>query len=161
DYRRYEIRQPDEIRQLNIQTHNTTNYVTVDNFIVNRSVDPHWVEQESGHRIDVVPATRVIAKPELVVPVNTGAKIAVTTHQDIPTGTGKPNSAPPPNPAALNAPAPKVTASVPPASANALDNTTGTKGYASPPGKPPEQGPNAPFSNGPAASTPLPQQQQL
>jgi len=96
DYRRYEISQPDEVRRVISQTTDSTRYATVNNYVVNQSVDVKAVEQASGHKVEAVPATTVVKKPELVTQVSEGKQTQIEARQETPTGSGKPNSAPPP-----------------------------------------------------------------
>jgi hypothetical protein len=103
DYHRYAISRPQDVQQVISQTSNVTNYTTVNNHVVNQSIDVRAVEQASGHRVEAVPAAAVIKKPELVTSVDEGRQTQIEARQEIPTGIGKPNSAPPPPPAQSNA----------------------------------------------------------
>ena len=95
DYHRYEVSQPDEVRRVISQTTDSTRYTTVNNYVVNQSIDVKTVEQASGHKVEAVPATTVVKKPELVTQVSEGKQTQIEARQEAPTGSGKPNSAPP------------------------------------------------------------------
>ena len=94
DYQRYAISRPDEVKRVISTTTNVTNYTTVDNYVVNQSVDVRAVERASGRKVEAVPATTVVKKPEFVIPVSEGKQAQIEARQEVPTGTGKPNTAP-------------------------------------------------------------------
>jgi hypothetical protein len=61
-------------------TTNVTNYVTINNRIVNRSVDVVQVERASGRRVERAMAREVVKAP--VTPVNLGRQVEGRERQD-------------------------------------------------------------------------------
>ncbi len=80
--------------------HNTTNithYTVVNNYIVNRGVDPRDVQRASGHPVVHVTLTQAIKRPQFVAQANKGVQIQQHMRQINPRGTGQANSAPAPS----------------------------------------------------------------
>jgi hypothetical protein len=78
DYYRYAYDRPRVVNIVN-NTTNITNYVTVNNRIVNRSVDVARVERASGRRIQQVEARTVVRTP--IETVDRGRQIATVERQ--------------------------------------------------------------------------------
>jgi hypothetical protein len=74
DYIRY-IPPRNEFPTIINRTQNVTNYVTVNNYIVNRSVDVGRIERAAGRRIQPVPEQQVIRSNTPIVAVNQGRQI--------------------------------------------------------------------------------------
>ena len=98
DFRRVVIRDPVRIVNIIRQTRNVTNYVVVNNFVVNRSIDVRVVERAAGRPIPVVRAATVIRRPNLVASITIGQRVQVRMREIVPRGRGVANSAPPPPP---------------------------------------------------------------
>src|SRR5258706_643293 len=79
DYIRY-APQPREYRSFINTTRNITNYQTVNNYIVNRSVDVRQVEQASGRRIAEVNPRDVIRNAP-ITPIETGRQVQIEERQ--------------------------------------------------------------------------------
>jgi hypothetical protein len=133
DYRRYEVSRTDEVQALISHTSNTTNYVTLNNHVVNQSIDVHAVEQASGHKVEVVPASVVLTKPELVTSVDVGKQAQIQARQELPTGSGKPNSAPPASQLPASGQAAASQAGAQPAQSGASGNNSPTTSAATTP----------------------------
>ena len=78
DYYRYAYDRPQVVNIVN-NTTNITNYVTVNNRIVNRSIDVTRVEQASGRRIQRVEARNVVRAP--IETVDRGRQIATRERE--------------------------------------------------------------------------------
>jgi hypothetical protein len=78
DYYRYAYPRPQVVNIVN-NTTNITNYVTVNNRIVNRSIDVTRVEQASGRRIQRVEARNVVRAP--IETVDRGRQIATRERE--------------------------------------------------------------------------------
>jgi len=78
DYYRYAYDRPRVVNVMN-NTTNITNYVTVNNRIVNRSVDVARVERASGRRIQQVEARNVIRTP--IETVDRGRQLATRERE--------------------------------------------------------------------------------
>ena len=66
---------PNQLVNIVNNTRNVTNYATVNNYIVNRSVDPAQIQRASGRQIVVVPEQQVIRANVPIVPVNLGREV--------------------------------------------------------------------------------------
>jgi len=62
-------------QQFLANTVNITNYTTVNNYIVNRSVDPRAIERATGRPVAVVAARDVLGQNALVTPIEAGKQI--------------------------------------------------------------------------------------
>jgi hypothetical protein len=62
-------------QQFLANTVNITNYTTVNNYIVNRSVDPRAIERAAGHPVAAVAARDVLGRNALVTPIDAGKQI--------------------------------------------------------------------------------------
>jgi hypothetical protein len=98
DYGRYAVRDP--ARTINIvhQTTTVVNYTVVNNYVVNRGIDVHHVEQVAHHPVAVVPARQVIRRPNLIASIAAGQHAREQARMIAPMGHGTANSAPPPPP---------------------------------------------------------------
>ena len=63
------------------QTTNTTNYVTINNYVVNRSVDRGRLERATGQRMEQVPARSVIGPKTIVTQVREGRQVEQSERQ--------------------------------------------------------------------------------
>jgi hypothetical protein len=66
---------PSQLVNIVNNTRNVTNYVTVNNYIVNRSVDLAQIQRASGRQIVVVPEQQVVRSNVPIVPVNLGREV--------------------------------------------------------------------------------------
>jgi hypothetical protein len=98
DYRRYEAPRSNYATIIR-NSKNVTNYKVVNNYIVNKSIDPRAVQKAGGH-VQTMRLVDVIKKPQYVTRADTGAQIQQRARADRPHGTGFANSAPKP-PAAV------------------------------------------------------------
>jgi hypothetical protein len=80
DFSRY-IAPPAQALTIVNNTRNVTNYVTVNNYIVNRSVDPAQIQRASGRQITPVPASAVVRNNVPIVPVNVGREVQQQERQ--------------------------------------------------------------------------------
>ena len=78
DYYRYAYDRPRVVNIVN-NTTNITNYVTVNNRIVNRSIDVTRVEQAAGRRIQRVEARNVVRTP--ITTVETGRQVKIRERE--------------------------------------------------------------------------------
>ena len=78
DYYRYAVPQTRVVNIIN-NTTNITNYITVNNRIVNRSVDVAQVERAAGRRIDRVAARDVVRTP--ISTIDSGRQIATRERE--------------------------------------------------------------------------------
>ena len=78
-------------------TTNITNYTVVNNYVVNRGVDPRDVQRASGHPVVHVTLAQAIKRPQFVAQANKGVQIQQHMRQINPRGTGQANSAPKPS----------------------------------------------------------------
>ena len=62
-------------QQFLASTVNITNYTTVNNYIVNRSVDPRAIERAAGRPVAAVAARDVLGRNALVTPIDAGKQI--------------------------------------------------------------------------------------
>jgi hypothetical protein len=74
DYRRYVVPQRDYGRVI-VNTTEVTNYVTINNHIVNRSINVERIERASNRRIETVEARSVMRGRAMVTPVAAGRQI--------------------------------------------------------------------------------------
>jgi len=63
------------------QTTNTTNYVTINNYVVNRSVDRGRLERATNQRLEQVPARSVIGPKTIVTQVGEGRQVEQRERQ--------------------------------------------------------------------------------
>ncbi|HEY7977922.1 MAG TPA: DUF6600 domain-containing protein [Rhizomicrobium sp.] len=94
DYSRYQAPR-NNYQTLIRDSHNTTNYTVVNNYIVNRSVDSNAV-RKAGGRFETVPASQVIKRPQFVARADTGSQIQARMRTERPRGSGLADSAPKP-----------------------------------------------------------------
>ncbi len=78
-------------------TTNITNYTVVNNYVVNRGVDPRDVQRASGHPVVHVTLAQAIKRPQFVAQANKGVQVEQHMRQINPRGTGQANSAPKPS----------------------------------------------------------------
>ena len=155
DFQRYQVPHGNG-KYVNIihNTTNITNYTVVNNYVVNRGVDPRDVQRASGHPIVPVRLNQVIKRPQFVAQANTGLQIQQHQRQINPRGNGHANSAPPPSQKLVQGLSNKVPQHGGHAPAHVFTKTTVIKApafagkIASEPGE--THGPNAP-TNGPGA----------
>jgi hypothetical protein len=83
NYRNYVLPQRDYGRII-VQTNETTNYVTVNNYIVNRSVNIERVERASNRRFEAVEARSVMKRDAKVTPVAAGRQIEQRERRERP-----------------------------------------------------------------------------
>jgi hypothetical protein len=74
DFNRFTPRQNELVNIVN-NTRNVTNYTTVNNYIVNRSVDREQIQRASGRRIAAVPEREAVRGNAPIVPVNVGREV--------------------------------------------------------------------------------------
>ena len=101
DYRPYVVNQTNVVNVINATT-NITNYTVVNNYVVNRSVDPRVVARASGQPVPTVQAATVIKDPTLVTRVDDARRAQQQAPQPIMRGTGQANSAPQPTAAVVS-----------------------------------------------------------
>ena len=90
DFIRYEPPR-DQLIQISRNATNITNYTTVNNYIVNRSVDVGRIERAAGRRITPAPEQAVIRTQTPITPVNTGREVQLRERS---THGGDPRAAP-------------------------------------------------------------------
>ena len=83
DFRNYALPQRDYGRFIS-QTTNTTKYVTINNYVVNRSIDDNRLQRETNQRFQPVPASSVIGRTALVTQAATGRQIEQRERQKRP-----------------------------------------------------------------------------
>ncbi len=83
NFRNYAVPQRDYGRFIG-QTRDSTNYTTVNNYVVNRSVDANRLQQATRQRFTPVPARSVIRDAALVTPATTGRQIEQRERQQHP-----------------------------------------------------------------------------
>ena len=66
---------PPRAEQIVGRTRDVTNYATVNDYVVNRSVDPAAIERASGHAFAPVPARNMLRANSPIDPVSTGRRI--------------------------------------------------------------------------------------
>jgi hypothetical protein len=74
DFSRFTPR-PDALPSIVNNTRNVTNYATVNNYIVNRSVDRDQIQRASGRQIAAVPEREALRANVPIVPVNLGRDV--------------------------------------------------------------------------------------
>jgi len=79
-------------------TTDATHYAVVNNYVVNRGIDPRVIEKAGGHPVMHVHINEVIKHPGFVAPANRGVEIQTRMRQEMPRGTGRAGSAPTPPP---------------------------------------------------------------
>ena len=94
DYRRYEAPR-DNYTTIIHNTTNITNYTVVNNYIVNRSVDPNVVRKAGGH-VQPVKIADVVKRPQFITRADTGSQLQARMRAERPHGTGLADSAPKP-----------------------------------------------------------------
>jgi hypothetical protein len=117
DYGRYAVRDPVQTINIVHQTTTVVNYTVVNNYVVNRGIDVHRVEQMAHRPVAVVAARQVIRRPNLIASVAAGQRAQAAARAFAPRGQGIANSAPPPPPQVvqrLSAQPPKARAGRPP-----------------------------------------------
>jgi len=80
DYRNWAAR-PRDHRVIINQTVDTTNYVTINNYVVNRSVDVNRLERVTNRRFNPVAVRDVVGRDEVIAPVNAGRQIEQRERQ--------------------------------------------------------------------------------
>ena len=101
DYRPNVVNQTNVVNVIN-NTTNITNYTVVNNYVVNRSVDPRMVSRASGQPVPTVQAADVIKDPSFVTRVDQARQAQQQAPQPIMRGTGQANSAPQPTAAVIS-----------------------------------------------------------
>ena len=74
DFRNYAVPQRDYGRFIS-QTTNTTNYITINNYVVNRSIDESRLPRATSQRFQPVPASSVIGRNALVTQATVGRQV--------------------------------------------------------------------------------------
>ena len=74
DFNRFAPRGDELVRIVN-NTRNVTNYTTVNNYIVNRSVDRDQIQRASGRQVAIVPEREAVRGNVPIVPVNLGREV--------------------------------------------------------------------------------------
>jgi hypothetical protein len=116
DYGRYQAPRSNYTTLIR-DSHNITNYTVVNNYVVNRSVDPRTVQQAGGH-VQTVHASVVIKRPQFVARADAGSQVQARMRTERPRGTGLAGSAPKPTAAqiqSLSTKAPPAHGGKPPA----------------------------------------------
>ena len=80
DYRNY-VRPPRDYGSIIVQTNDITNYITVNNYVVNRSINENRLPRERAQRFQPVPASSVIARDALVTPADVGRQVEQRERQ--------------------------------------------------------------------------------
>ena len=83
DFRNYALPQRDYGRVVS-QTTNTTNYITINNYVVNRSIDDNRLQRETNQRFQPVPASSVIGTTALVTQASAGRQVEQRERQKRP-----------------------------------------------------------------------------
>ncbi len=83
NYRNY-VRPQREYNTIIVNTTEVTNYVTVNNYIVNRSVNVERVERASNRRFEAVEARNVIRRESVATPVTAGRQIEQRERRERP-----------------------------------------------------------------------------
>lgn len=95
DFRRYEAPRNNYTTIIH-NTTNITNYTVVNNYVVNKSVDPRAVQRAGGH-VQTVKAAAVFRRPQFITRADMGVQVQERARTDRPRGTGFANSAPKPS----------------------------------------------------------------
>ena len=90
DWNRY-VAPPNELPTIARNARNVTNYVTINNYIVNRSVDVGRIERSSGRRIEPVPEQQIVRTNIPIVAANEGRQIQQRERRQ---HGGDPNASP-------------------------------------------------------------------
>jgi hypothetical protein len=124
-------------------TTNITNYTVVNNYIVNRSVDPRIVQRASGHAVVSVHIDQVIKRPQFIAPADRGRQVQARMRTQMPRGTGSAGSAPKPSTQVVQSLSTKVTLHAAHANAHLYtrDTVTNAPLPAKPGGTPPPAAP--------------------
>ncbi|MBS0277252.1 MAG: hypothetical protein JSR81_06510 [Proteobacteria bacterium] len=167
DYSRYRAPRNNYQTLIN-DSHNVTNYTVVNNYIVNRSIDPRAVREAGGH-VQTVRASQVIRRPQFVARADTGSQLQARMRAERPHGSGFADSAPKPTAVqiqSLSTKAPRAHGGRPPA--HLFTRETVTKAplaprpaaaptpAEAPKGKPADKMPPAMERRFPGAGTPAP-----
>lgn len=83
NFRNYAVPQRDYGRFIS-QTRDTTNYVTINNYVVNRSIDENRLQQVTKQRSQPVPARNVLGRNALVRQANEGRQVEQRERQQHP-----------------------------------------------------------------------------
>jgi hypothetical protein len=83
NYRNY-VRPQREYNTIIVNTTEVTNYVTVNNYIVNRSINIERVERASNRRFEAVEARNVIRRESVATPVTAGRQIEQRERRERP-----------------------------------------------------------------------------
>jgi len=83
DFRNYALPQRDYGRFI-AQTTNTTNYITINNYVVNRSIDDNRLQRETNQRFQPVAASSVIGSTALVTQASAGRQVEQRERQKRP-----------------------------------------------------------------------------
>ena len=83
NYRNYAIPQRDYARFIS-QTTNTTNYVTINNYVVNRSIDQNRLPRSTSQRFQPVPASNVFGRNSEVTQAGVGRQVEQRERQQRP-----------------------------------------------------------------------------
>ena len=108
DFHRYSAPQNTYVNIIH-NTTNITNYTVVNNYVVNKGIDPRSVGQGGGRPVQVVRAAEVIKRPEFVMRADQGQQIQARMREERPRGTGLANSAPKPSDAVVQSLSTNVT----------------------------------------------------
>lgn len=79
-------------------TRNITNYRVVNNYVVNRSVDPRFVQRAGGHPVVLIHAAQLVKHPQFIIRADQGRHVQDRMRVQMRRGTGLPGSAPAPTP---------------------------------------------------------------
>ena len=96
NYRNY-VRPRNEYNTLIVNTTEVTNYVTVNNYIVNRSVNVERIERASNRRFEAVEARSVMKREARVTPVAAGRQIEQRERRERPLPVANGNAVGNPN----------------------------------------------------------------
>jgi len=80
DYRNY-VRPPRDYDRIIVQTNDITNYITINNYVVNRSINENRLPRERAQRFQPVPASSVITRDALVTPADVGRQVEQRERQ--------------------------------------------------------------------------------
>ena len=83
NFRNYAVPQRDYGRFIS-QTRDTTNYITINNYVVNRSIDENRLQQVTKQRSQPVPARNVLGRNALVRQANEGRQVEQRERQQHP-----------------------------------------------------------------------------
>jgi len=80
DYRNY-ILPPRDYGRIIVQTNDTTNYITINNYVVNRSIDENRLPRDRTQRFQPVPASNVLGRNALVTQATVGRQVEQRERQ--------------------------------------------------------------------------------